>query len=155
MGQVRRVPAGALDEPLQGFGLAQAQVVLGAAARAGQVDVLHVARSVVLGPAFEVCVPKHADLFQGRKRPIDRGRVHGGEPALDPAGHVLGQDVPRRAQHLLDDRVTLRGDPEPVLAEHSDDAGGLVHAASLMQRRCRCPKGAVRTYDGGSRRGAR
>jgi hypothetical protein len=115
------------DDLTEGFRLFHRQVVLRTAPRAGQVDVLDLVGAVVLGPSLEVSVPDHPDLLEHGQGPVHGRGVHRGEAPVDPAGHVLRGDVPVGAKHLLQDHLTLRGDPVASLSEHPRDHRGLVH----------------------------
>jgi hypothetical protein len=127
------VPA---DDPFQGGHLASREVVLGAAPGAGEVDVAGVLGAVVLGPALEVGVLDHADVLEQGQGPVHGGRVHRGQTALDPAGHVLRGDVAVCAQDLREDGLALGGDPVAALPEHGHHPPDRIHAARLLHRRC-------------------
>ncbi len=127
-----------LNDPFQGPSLAEGEVVLDAAARAGEMDVAGLFASVVLGPLLAMGVAAHAHLLEHPQGPIDRRRVHRRQPPLDPAGHVLGCDVPLRAQDLADDRFPLGGDAIPALSQRADREVAGVHGSTLSQERCIC-----------------
>jgi hypothetical protein len=126
----------AADHALERLGLLQGQVVLGAAPRAGQVDMLDLVGAVVLGPGLEVGVANHADRLEERQRAVDGRRVDRGEPALDPTGDVQGRDVPLGAEDLLEDDLPLGGDAVAPFPEHGRHGPRLVHALSVSALAC-------------------
>ena len=132
----------ALDDALERLGLLDRQIVLRPAPGARQVDVLDLVGAVILGAALEMGVADYAHGLQQRQRPVHGRGVDRREAPLDPAGQVLGGDVPVRAEHFLEDHLPLRGDPVPSLAEDGSHGGRLVHVDSVpsvgLQRRCRC-----------------
>jgi hypothetical protein len=131
------------DHAPQRFGFLQRQVVLSAAPGAGQMDVLDLVRAVVLGPSLQVGVADHADRLEEGQGSVDRGRVDGGEPALDPPGDVERRDVPLGAEDLLEDDLSLGCDPVAALPEHGGHGPGLVHGTQRIGR-CNRIAGAAR-----------
>jgi hypothetical protein len=139
VGQVRRETAVPADDPFQRGHLAGREIVLGPAPGAGEVDVAGVLGAVVLGPALEVGVLDHADVLEQGHGPVHRGSVHGGEPALDPAGHVLRGDVAVGAQDLREDGLALGRDPVAALPEYGHHRPDPVHTVRLLHRSCGGP----------------
>jgi hypothetical protein len=132
VGQVRLEAAVASDHALQVLGLLDRQVVLGATPGAGQVDVLDLVAPVILRAPLQVGMADYADLLEHGQRPVHGRRVDRREPPLDPAGHVLGCDVPVGPQHLIEDGLPLRGDPVPPLPEHGHHAVRSIHGSRLL-----------------------
>jgi hypothetical protein len=85
--------------------------------------------SVVLGPSLQVRVADDAGLLEHPQGPIDGGGVDCRHPALDPAGHVLGRDVPLGLEHLLKDGLALRGDAIAALPERRRHGSKVGHVA--------------------------
>ena len=126
----------AADQVAEGAGLGHRKVVLGAAAGAGQVDVVALAGAVVLGPALPVRVLDDAEILERGERAIDRRGVDRGHPATDAPGDGLGRDVPVRPEDLLDDRLALRRQAVTAGPQPTDDLLDLAHASTLLQRCC-------------------
>jgi hypothetical protein len=91
-------------------------------------DVSWVFGPVVFRAALEVSVADHPDLLQHGQRPVHRRGVHGREPALDPAGHVLRGDVTVGCEHLAEDGLSLRRDAIAPLPQHGHDGRRALHA---------------------------
>jgi hypothetical protein len=92
-------------------------------------DVVGFPGMVVSGTVLDVGVAHHADVLQHGQRPIHGGRVDCGKAALDAAGHLLRRDVSIRAEYLLQDGLSLRGDPEAPLPEHRCDGAAALHGS--------------------------
>jgi hypothetical protein len=131
VGQVGEEPAVSLDHLPEADRLLHRQIVLGTAPGARQVDVFDLVRSVILGASLQVGVPHHPDLLQEGQGPVHRGRVHRGEAAVNPPGHVLRRDVPVGPEHLVHDGLPLGGDPVASLPQHGHHGGGTIHASRV------------------------
>jgi hypothetical protein len=123
------------DDGLQRASFPQGKVVFGAAARAGQVDVLTFTGSVILGSLLEVRVLDHAELFEHGQRSVDGGDVDGGHAPLDSAGHGLWSDVTFRSHHDAEDCFPLGGQPASIPAEPPHDLVDALHQCSTYCNR--------------------
>jgi hypothetical protein len=139
VGEVGREATVPADHPLQRGHLADRQVVLGPAPGAGEVHVAGILGAVILRAALQVGVPDHADLLEQRQGSVHRGRVHRGEAALDPPGHVLGGDVPVGPEDLREDGLALGRDAVAALPEHGHQGSNPVHEAQASASQVRRP----------------
>src|SRR5688572_10771668 len=139
MPEVRKKASVTPDDRLQGPSFTYREVVLGAASRTGEMDVLALSSPMVLGSLFEVGVLHDPQLLEHDQRPIHSGHVHGRHPPLDPASNHLRRDVSLSPHHLAKDRFTLRGQTSSFPPKLRHDFLDTLHRSSkLLQWRCTC-----------------
>jgi hypothetical protein len=112
-----------LDQPNERTGLVHREVVLGATARARQVNVTGLLGAVVFGAAFEMRVRQHPHLLEQGQGSIDRRGVDARHFALDGSRELGGRDVSLRPHDLRDDRPALRRHAKASLAQELDHVG--------------------------------
>jgi hypothetical protein len=76
---------------------------------------------MVFRAGFDVGVLHDPGILQQRERPVYRRHVHLGHAPLDPTSDGLRRNVTVRAENLGHDRLTLRRDAAPALAQRVHD----------------------------------